>query len=160
MPKNMNEEKLGVLDLKVEVNENIAIDMEMHYIELPKFIEKNPECANQLEQWLWVFSDEEDKIDMVKEKNEKIKRAMEIVEEMSLDEKEWQAYQERQDALKRYNTQMIYSHRAGEEKGREEGTKNEKKRIAREMVQEKVNIETISKITGLTKQQIEELKND
>ena len=27
----------------------------MHFIELPKFKEKNPDCNTKLEQWLWLI---------------------------------------------------------------------------------------------------------
>ena len=30
-------------------------DLEMHFLELPKFIRKNPEANTKLEQWLWLI---------------------------------------------------------------------------------------------------------
>ncbi len=30
-------------------------DLEMHFLELPKFIKKNPEANTKLEQWLWLI---------------------------------------------------------------------------------------------------------
>lgn len=45
------------VDIGFDKEEEIATDLfEMHFIELPKFISKNPECKTKLEQWLWLFS--------------------------------------------------------------------------------------------------------
>ena len=42
---------------------------EMHFIELPKFKEKNPECNTKLEQWLWLIDgSEEEKVNIPIEK--------------------------------------------------------------------------------------------
>ena len=37
-------------------------DLEMHFIELPKFIKKNPGANTKLEQWLWLIVRKEGKI--------------------------------------------------------------------------------------------------
>lgn len=38
---------------------------EMHFIELPKFKQKNPDCNTKLEQWLWLIDgSKEEKVEM------------------------------------------------------------------------------------------------
>ena len=37
-------------------------DLEMHFIELPKFIKKNPGANTKLEQWLWLIVRKEGKV--------------------------------------------------------------------------------------------------
>ena len=92
-------------------------DLEMHFIELPKFEKKNPEAKTKLEQWLWLIAGREDKLEMAKKENKEIKKAMEIINEMSMDKKEWELYESRQKAIMDYNTGML----SAEEKGRSEG---------------------------------------
>ena len=42
---------------------------EMHFIELPKFKQKNPDCNTKLEQWLWLIDgSEEEKVNIPIEK--------------------------------------------------------------------------------------------
>ena len=43
-----------------------AKDIELHFIELPKFIKKNSEAKTKIEQWLWLITGREDKIKMGK----------------------------------------------------------------------------------------------
>ncbi|EKC69701.1 hypothetical protein LEA_08152 [human gut metagenome] len=44
---------------------------EMHFIELPKFKQKNPDCNTKLEQWLWLIDgSEEEKVEMSAKENE------------------------------------------------------------------------------------------
>jgi len=63
-------------------------DLEMHFIEIPKFVKKNPEAKTELEQWLWLLAGREEKLEMAKKENKEIKKAIEIIDEMSMDEKE------------------------------------------------------------------------
>ena len=65
--------------------EIVADDLEMHFI-----IKKNPEAKTKLEQWLWLLAEREDKLEMAKKENKSIEKAMKIIEEISLDEKEWE----------------------------------------------------------------------
>ena len=58
----------------LEEDELATEDIEMHFIELPKFKQKNPEVASRLEQWLWLIEGEGEKIKMAKRKNEKINK--------------------------------------------------------------------------------------
>ena len=63
-------------------------DLEMHFIEIPKFVKKNPEANTRLEQWLWLIAGREEKLEMAKKENKEIKKAMDMIDEMSMDEKE------------------------------------------------------------------------
>ena len=60
----------------------------MHFIELPKFIKKNPEANTKLEQWLWLIAGREEKVKMSKLDNPEVKKAMKLVEEILSDPKE------------------------------------------------------------------------
>ena len=55
------------VDMGYEEEQEIAIPkLEMHFLELPKFIKRNGGSKTKLEQWLWLISGREDKIEMAK----------------------------------------------------------------------------------------------
>ncbi len=122
-----------------------------HFIELPKFRKSKPKLATELECWLALIdSDDRGLIEMAKEKSKIIKEANKEVEEILSDGaiKEINYYYEkwsRDDADARQ-----YAYKKGEKQG-------EKKAIiemAKEMKKNGMDIETISKITKLSKEEI------
>lgn len=68
-----------------------------------------------------------------------------------MDEKEWELYRARQMAIMDYNVGMRKSKEEGEKKGRLE--------IAKELIKMGMKIEEIQKVTKLTKEEIENIKN-
>jgi len=124
-------------------------DLEMHFIEIPKFIKKNPEADTKLEQWLWLIVGRGEKLEMAKKENKEIKKAMEIIDEMSMDEKEWELYESRRLAIMDYNT--------GINESKEEGIKEGKIEVAKELFKLGLNIDDIQKVTKLTKDEIQNL---
>ena len=98
---------------KVE-DENATEELEMHFIEMPKFIKKNPGVEGKLEQWLWLISGKEEKIKMAEDKNEEVKKAGILVDEMSMDPKERELYEARLMAKYNYDSGMAGAREAGE----------------------------------------------
>ena len=96
---------------------------------------------------------------MAEKENEEIKKAMEIIDEMSMDEKEWELYESRRLAIMDYNTNMILFREEGIKQGEKQGIKKEKHQIAKKLLTKKMSIEEIQEITGLTKKEIEKLSN-
>ena len=138
------------VDMGYSNEEELATnDLEMHFIEIPKFEKKNPEANTKLEQWLWLLAGREEKLEMARKKNKEIDKAIDIINQMSMDEKEWNLYISRQRAIWDYNTGMRTA--------REEGAKQEKLEIDKNMLKEKVDIQIIEKVTGLTKEEIDKL---
>ncbi len=161
------------VDMGYSNEEELATnDLEMHFIEIPKFEKKNPGANTRLEQWLWLLAGREEKLEMARKKNKEIDKAIDIINQMSMDEKEWNLYISRQRAIWDYNTGMRTAREKGLEEGikegREEGVKEgikegakqERLEIAKNMLKEKVNIEVIERVTGLTKEEIEKLKEN
>jgi len=124
-------------------------DLEMHFIEIPKFIKKNPEARTKLEQWLWLIVGRGEKLEMAKKENKEIKKAMEIIDEMSMDEKEWELYESRRLAIMDYNT--------GINESKEEGIKEGKIEVAKELFKLGLNIDDIQKVTKLKQEEIEKI---
>lgn len=74
------------VEMGYQTEDKIATpDIEMHFLELSKFIKKNPEANTELEQWLWLIAGKEEKIEMAKKENEEIKKAKEKVEKIATD---------------------------------------------------------------------------
>ncbi len=90
--------------------------LEMIFIEIPKFIAKKPDSESLLNQWLWLIAGREEKIKMAKEKHKEIEKAMEVIDEMSMDPKEWELYESRRRAEILYNWEIS----AAREEGKEE----------------------------------------
>ena len=113
------------VDLGYNPEEETATDvLEMHFIELPKFIKKNPEAKTKLEQWLWLIAGREDKIKMSKLDNPEVKKAMKLVEEVLSDPVEREILDAREMARLNYNSEMDYMR----EKGLNEGRKKRDRR--------------------------------
>ena len=139
------------IDMGYQREDELATqDLEMHFIEIPKFVKKNPEANTRLEQWLWLIAGREEKLELAKKENKEIKKAMDMIDEMSMDEKEWELYMSRKIAIMDYNSGM----RHAEEKGIKEG----KLQTAKELLKLGMSIEEIVKVTKLEKQEIEKLK--
>ena len=136
------------IDMGYQKEQELATeDLEMHFIEIPKFVKKNPDAKSKLEQWLWLLAGREEKLEMAKKENKEIKKAMEIIDEMSMDETEWELYRSRQMAIMDYNAGM----RKSKEEGLEEGEKKSKLEIAKELIKMGMKIEDIERVTKLTK---------
>ena len=84
---------------------------------------------------------------MAKKENKEIKKAMEIIDEMSMDPKEWELYQSRQMAILDYNTGIL------------EAEEERAKKIAKKLLAKNMSIEEIAEITGLDISIIKNLKN-
>ena len=141
------------VDLGYKNEEEMATDvLEMHFIELPKFIKKNPEAKTKLEQWLWVIAGREDKIEMSKLDNPEVKKAIELVEEIMTDPKEREIIEARKMAKFNYDTGIAYA--------KEEGKKLEKKANAKRMKELKMSDEQICQILNVNKEELKELLKD
>ena len=151
------------VDLGYIVEDKYATkDLEMHFIELPKFRKKDPDMSNKLEQWLCLICDEEDKIKMAESRNEEIEKAKKELEKLAMNPEDRELYELRLKAIRdemniRYSG-YIDGMAEGEAKGRAEGKNERNIEIAKNMLKENVNIQFISKMTGLNLEEIEKLK--
>lgn len=154
------------VNIGYDKEEEIATDVfEMHFIELPKFIKKNPTCKTKLEQWLWLLvGSNEEMVKMAVEENEEIKKTVEVLDELSMSEEERALYEYREKALLDYIDAMDYAKRKGEregiEKGERAGEKKAKLETAKKMLEKGFSIELIKEITGLSEEQIQNIINN
>ena len=132
-------------------------DLEMHFIELPKFRKKNPDISSKLDQWLWLICGEEEKIKMAK--NEKIKEAKSELEKLEMSVEDRELYELRLKAIRDEINIRESGYTDGMRDGMKDGEEKGKKEIAKNMLKENMPIEVISKLTGLSQEEIEKLKD-
>ena len=142
--------------------------LEIIIVEIPKAIRqyKNNE-QNKICQWMLFFDDpNKEELNEIMKENEKIKEAVEELKGMSEDEELRILAELREKGRRDEYAAREYAIKQGLQEGREEGIKEgikegSRKReieIAKNMLSLKVDIEIISKVTGLTKGEIEKLK--
>ncbi len=132
-------------------------------IELPKAIKEYEKNKNdEVLQWMKFLDNPEDmEVEKIMEENQDIKEAKEELEKISQD-KRLRIMAIRADLERRDYEQCLYEARRdgkaeGIKVGRAEGVQNEKKEIAIKMLQEKMDIKVITKVTGLTEEEIKKL---
>ena len=127
------------------------------YIELPKFLEKNPDMSTKLNQWLWLLVGREDMVKMASKENKLIENVVEDLDTMSADENERFEAFKRKVAIWESNMLKQEGIEEGETKGRAEGEAKKQNEIAKKMKDEGAEIEFIVRVTGLTKEEVEAL---
>ena len=149
------EEKYVEMGYKEE--QEIAIPkLEMHFIELPKFIKKNGGTKTKLEQWLWLISGREDKIKMAEKENVQLKKASEKLDKMNLTESERELYEARELGL--YFQQIGLAN--AEDYGFKRGTNSSKKRVLKKLLEKNMNEKDIIEILEIDEEELEKLKKD
>ena len=120
---NNNPKKYVDMGYKEE-QEDLTDRIEIHYIELQKFIKSKPGMNSKLEQWLWLLTGEDEKIEMASKENKTIEKVVEDLDEMSADENErLEAYKRKLEIID-YNTTMAQA----EKKGKKEVAKKMKEK--------------------------------
>ena len=143
------------IDLGYEKEDEIATkDLEMHFIEIPKFVKKLPKPRTKLEQWLYLIAGKEEMLEGIEERVKEIEKAVDTLEQLSMDKQAWNLYESRDMAKRDYNTGM----RNAEERGINKGEKKNSIEIAKKMIAKKMTISEISELTGLTEEEIKNIK--
>ena len=125
-------------------NEILTQDLEIHFIQIPKC--KKEDVKTKLDQWVqYIGNVSEEGVNIAMKENKEIRKAQEELEYLSGDEEERRIAELREKAIRDEVTNI-------------EGAKEEKTiEIAKKMLKEKIQINKIMKITGLTKEDIEKL---
>lgn len=137
--------------------EELTDRIEVHYIELKKFLKRNPGISSKLEQWLWLLIGEEEKVKMASKKNKTIEKVVKDLDEMSSNENERLEAYKRKLAVWDYNMNIMEATKRGKEEGIVEGRTEEKEEIAKKLREKGLSAKEIEEITGLTKKEIEEM---
>ncbi len=132
------------------------------FVEMPRFTKREEELQSHKEKWLYFLKNLEDFEDIPDILKEAVFiKGFEIAEIANFNARQLAEYEE---SLKVYrdlkgvvDTSFEEGLVIGEEKGREEGKKEEKIEIARMMKKKKYPLKEISALTGLSPEEIEKL---
>ena len=127
--------------------------LELHIITIPKAIkeykENNKNKENRLLQWMMFLNDPECvEVDEIMKKNKEIKEAKVVLKELSEDEEKKRIAELREKHI--LDTQDIY----------DTGIDDERRRIAKKLLDKNMPIEQIIEVTELTKEEILKIKNE
>ena len=149
-------ETVTVLDKHREYE--VIKGVKWYFIELPKFRKIEPDMNEKLNQWL-AFIDDYDKelVKVAKGKNKTLKEAGIEMNYLTGDEEVRRLAELREKWEMDYNSGIGNARREGKEEGIKEGIKETKLEVVKKMKEEKLPVELIIKITGLTKEEIEKL---
>ncbi|MCB1180319.1 MAG: Rpn family recombination-promoting nuclease/putative transposase, partial [Leptospiraceae bacterium] len=162
----------SVFKLKEISNPEIQLTdaLEIHIIELRKFRSNLSGLNNTLEEWLYTIKQistlEEEQMKSLQKKSPKIKKAINAVKFVSLDENSREYYEYHLKAELDYNSGINGAFRSGKEEGIKEGiekgiAKGEtlaKEKTAISMLKKKLDIKLIQEITGISIKQLKELQ--
>lgn len=122
-----------------------------YYIELPKFRKQNPDMDDKLNQWLALIDDNDGgRIKMAEKKNKKIKSALDELGYLTGDAEVRRIAELRARWEMDWNSDMGYARR--------EGKRENQLEVAKKMLEENLPINIIIKVTGLTEQEVLEIK--
>ena len=144
---------------EITSNEELTDLQEIHFIELPKFNEignkeyvENVEKMDALEKWLeFLVEPESNTVRQLELINEEIKLAKSELYRLSMDSKEREQYNMREKA--------IYDRISALENAEAKGKRESKLEVVKESLSQGLEISLISKITGLSEEEILKIKN-
>ena len=139
--------------------------MEFHVIELPKLPEKLKKGDNILAWAKFINAERREEFEELAGMDTYIEAAYNHLQVISQDDKKRMEYEARQKAIRDYNEGMLESHERGLRQGRVEGRaeglmEGERKKsidIAKKLLAMGLDLDTVSKGTGLTVEQIQKL---
>ncbi len=152
LPQKDFHSKYGIYNL--ETGHRLTDDLEIHFLEVPKWEVKNIKEMKRLDRWLGYLSrkltdEEREELAM---KEDAIREAMKAEKIFTQDDIKWREYEQREAAIRDYRSDM----RAWREEGREEGIMS----VAKKLLEKNMDKAQIAEVTGLTLSQIEELAED
>lgn len=134
--------------------------LEIHIIELEKLenIKTLNDTEKKLLNWCKFIKNPVEVEDSIMSENEEIKKAKEELDKISQDAKERRLAELREKALMDEIAIRDSGFKEGIEQGLKEGSQQEKISIAKNLLNLKVDINSISQATGLSVEEIEKLK--
>ena len=141
--------------MNVNTGKQLSELCEINFLELEKVPSK---WYNEKEMWAMFLATENEKvIDMLSKENKDIEKAVEKLKYVSADEIERYRIDQIEKARMDYQSQMQGNYDRGHEEGMEFGARKKAVEIAMGLLDD-FDDERISKITGLTKKEIGELR--
>ncbi len=98
-------------------------DVELIFVELPKFDKKLEELENIKDEWIYFIKNAEDLTLIPASVDKEVKNALDIVNEAGMSEQELELQHKRKDFIWLQKSSVEKAERLGREEGREEGRK-------------------------------------
>lgn len=144
--KDSEDDKYGILDVRVQLDNEVQIDFEMHILELPK-LPPEQKSETDLMQWMrFLNGKRREDFEKMAKKNACFEEAYKELDKLSADEKKRLEYEARQKAIRDRDILI----KTGENRGRKE--------IILSMIEAGLPLEQIAEITKETLETIQELK--
>ena len=131
--------------------------MEFNFIELPKFTKTENELETVADKWIY-FIQQAIKLDHIPENTDTpaLKLAYEVAAQHQWSASELEIYEAQEMEICRSKNVIETARMDGIEQGKLE----EKKLIAKGMLAKNIDLETITELTGLTIEAVDELRNN
>jgi predicted transposase/invertase (TIGR01784 family) len=136
---------------------NYNDDIELIFVELPKFNKKENELTNIKDEWIYFIKNAGSLEYIPTNLNNNIKDALDTVNEANLSLDELEAQHKRKEFISIQKLALMKAKNDGLEQGREEGIEQEKLSIAKNLL-DILDDETISLKTGLSIEIIQNLR--
>jgi len=146
-----------ILDQKT--HEHYFKDFEFNFIELPKFQKSLEELADIKDKWIYFVKNAADMTMIPPELEEpkELKKAFEVANRMSWTKEELDAYDAKGIFIQDERGRVEYALEDGLKQGEKIGMEKKAKETAQNLLNMGIDIDRISKATGLEKSEIEKL---
>lgn len=145
---------------------NYSDDIELVFVELPKFKKELDELVDIKDQWLYFVKNAGSLEYIPKNIAKEVKKALENANEANMSKDELEAQHKRKEFISVHKLSLLKADEDGFEKGMEKGIKKgmekgvekEKVNIAKNLLDAGVNLDIISQTTGLSFDEIKSIK--
>ena len=157
-----------------ETHHRLTDDLEIHFLEIPKYKDKPVQSMDRIEKWLAYFANklDENQKEELAMKNTAIKDAMQASDRYIMDDAAYREYIARESAIWDYNSDLKANlaegfkqgreagMKQGLEQGRTEGEQKAREAAALDMLRDNMDINLIMKYTNLSPERIAELAQE
>ncbi len=139
--------------------------MQLFYIELPKLPNDKTELDQDLKQWvMYMNANNQQERQKVAANNPFINQAQHLLEQMALNPEDRVLYEDRLKGLINYYSGLGAAKeegiQIGEQRGMQIGERLRAELIAKNMLKQNMSMSTIAELTGLSIDEIKQLKNN
>ena len=133
-------------------------DIELVFVELPKFNKTIDELTNIEEQWIYFLKNAGTLDYIPKTFDQSIQQALDVANEANMTFDELEAQHKRKEFIYIHKSSIELAEDNGFERGMNRGIEKGIEKVAINMLKEKIDSNTIASTTGLTEQTIDQLK--
>lgn len=129
-------------------------DIELIFIELPKFTTKLVDCKTIEDKWIYFIKNAR-RLDVVpKEKDKNLLKAYKVANTAGLSKEEFEIQEKREEFIAMQKGQIVKSRNEGRKEGEKIGEKKKAMDVANRMKKQGLDISLIAEITGLSEKEI------